>query len=158
MPAREETHVNDQEVLFNRTGIMINPEMSAALIDGAKKSPPSTEGDGAEMAAERADYSEEGLPIGSNPVVVGEAISADQEPSADADRNGCDDTAPEEQAVADDVTVLSFDCPTGAEAELYRVEGGGHSWPGSQSRRANKNPSQAINANDRMWDFFSLFK
>lgn len=86
MPAREETHVNEQEVLFNRTGIMINPEMSAALIDGAKKSPPSTEGDGAEMAAERADYSDEGLPIGSNPVVVGEAISADQEPSADADR------------------------------------------------------------------------
>ena len=42
-----------------------------------------------------------------------------------------------------------------APVELCVTESGGHSWPGSQSRRANKSPSQAIRANDRMWDFFS---
>lgn len=42
-----------------------------------------------------------------------------------------------------------------APVELCVTEAGGHSWPGSQSRRANKSPSQAIRANDRMWDFFS---
>jgi polyhydroxybutyrate depolymerase len=75
-----------------------------------------------------------------------------------ADRNGCDDTAPEEQAVADDVTVLSFDCPTGAEAELYRVEGGGHSWPGSQLLAGVENivghTTMSISANEVMWEFF----
>ena len=39
--------------------------------------------------------------------------------------------------------------------ELCVTETGGHSWPGTQSRRANKTPSQAISANDRMWAFFS---
>jgi len=42
-----------------------------------------------------------------------------------------------------------------APVEVCITEAGGHSWPGSQTRRANKNPSQAISANDRMWDFFS---
>lgn len=42
-----------------------------------------------------------------------------------------------------------------APVELCVTEGGGHSWPGSTSRRANKTPSQAISANDRMWAFFS---
>ena len=42
-----------------------------------------------------------------------------------------------------------------APVELCVTETGGHSWPGSHARRANKNPSQAISANDLMWDFFS---
>lgn len=45
-----------------------------------------------------------------------------------------------------------------APVELCVTESGGHSWPGSQSRRANKSPSQAISANDRMWDFFSSLR
>ena len=45
-----------------------------------------------------------------------------------------------------------------APVELCVTESGGHSWSGSASRRANKNPSQAIDANDRMWDFFSSLK
>lgn len=44
--------------------------------------------------------------------------------------------------------------PRGAPVQLCVTETGGHSWPGSQSRRANKSPSQAISANDLMWDFF----
>jgi len=75
-----------------------------------------------------------------------------------ADRNGCADTAPEDQAVADDVTVLSFDCPAGADAELYRVEGGGHSWPGSEVLANVENivghTTMSISANEVMWKFF----
>lgn len=42
-----------------------------------------------------------------------------------------------------------------APVELCVSDTGGHSWPGTQSQRANKAPSQAISANDRIWDFFS---
>jgi polyhydroxybutyrate depolymerase len=45
-----------------------------------------------------------------------------------------------------------------APVELCVTDSGGHSWPGSQSRRADKSPSQAISANDVMWDFFSSLK
>ncbi len=75
-----------------------------------------------------------------------------------AGRNGCDDAAPEEEAVADDVTVLSFACPVGAEAELYRVEGGGHSWPGSEFLANVEDvvghTTMSISANEVMWEFF----
>jgi polyhydroxybutyrate depolymerase len=75
-----------------------------------------------------------------------------------AGRNGCDDAVPEKEAVADDVTLLSFACPRGAEAELYRVEGGGHSWPGS-AFLANVEDivgrtTMSISANEVMWAFF----
>ena len=75
-----------------------------------------------------------------------------------AGRNGCDDAAQEEEAVADDVTLVSFACPEGAEAELYRVEGGGHSWPGSEFLANVENivghTTMSISANEVMWDFF----
>jgi len=74
-----------------------------------------------------------------------------------AGRNGCDDAAPTE-AVADDVTVLSFACPAGVEAELYRVDGGGHSWPGSEFLANVENvvghTTMSISANEVMWEFF----
>ena len=44
------------DVLCNRTGIMTHPELSAELIEGAKNTSPSSQGDGAQMAASRADY------------------------------------------------------------------------------------------------------
>ena len=47
-----------------------------------------------------------------------------------AQRNHCEGKATEKQLAAD-VTELTFACPAGAEVELYRVDGGGHSWPGS---------------------------
>ena len=75
-----------------------------------------------------------------------------------AGRNGCDDAAPDEEAVADDVTLLSFACPAGAEAELYRVEDGGHSWPGSEFLANVENivghTTMSISANEVMWEFF----
>ena len=60
--------------------------------------------------------------------------------------------------LSDDVTVLSFACPAGAEAELYRVEGGGHSWPGSELLANAENivghTTMSISANEVMWEFF----
>ncbi len=46
--------------------------------------------------------------------------------------------------------------PGGAPVQLCVTESGGHSWPGAKNGRKGKEPpSQAINANDVMWAFFS---
>jgi polyhydroxybutyrate depolymerase len=45
--------------------------------------------------------------------------------------------------------------PGGAPVQLCVTETGGHSWPGGSKDRGNEPPSQAIRANDLMWDFFS---
>jgi rubrerythrin len=71
-----ETHEMDvlsdskQEILGNRTGIMTNPELSIEMIEGAKQTTPSSQGDGTELASVRSEYIEEGVPIGSSPVMV----------------------------------------------------------------------------------------
>ena len=59
-----------QEILGNRTGIMTNPELSIELIEGAKQTVPSSQGDATELASVRSEYIEEGVPIGSPPVMV----------------------------------------------------------------------------------------
>ena len=72
-------------------------------------------------------------------------------------RNGCD-PAPGETPVAADVTLIAFDCPPGAEVELYRVTDGGHSWPGSpfsvQVEAAIGRTTMSVSANELIWDFF----
>lgn len=45
-------------------------------------------------------------------------------------------------------------CDGGAEVRLCVTERGGHSWPGGQKSRGEA-PSQALSANDAMWEFFS---
>lgn len=70
---------------------------------------------------------------------------------------GIDKARPDAKRV---VTVPGATCdlhpagPHGAPVELCVTETGGHSWPGTPSRRANKSPSMAISANDLMWEFF----
>jgi polyhydroxybutyrate depolymerase len=74
-----------------------------------------------------------------------------------AQRNGCS-TAPAEQSVAADVTLFHFSCPKGAEVELFRVNGGGHSWPGSAFSRSIADTvgptTTSIDANSLIWNFF----
>jgi rubrerythrin len=71
-----ETHEMDvlsdskQEILGNRTGIMTNPELSIEMIEGAKQTVPTSQGDATEMAAVKTEYIEEAVPIGSSPVMV----------------------------------------------------------------------------------------
>jgi polyhydroxybutyrate depolymerase len=78
--------------------------------------------------------------------------------SADwAERNGCEPEPIEEQ-IERDVTFITFDCPPGAEVELYAVDGGGHSWPGSEFsvliEPAVGHTTFSISANEVMWEFF----
>ena len=74
-----------------------------------------------------------------------------------ADRNGCQ-TTPIESTVTADVTLITFDCPAGAEVELYRVTDGGHSWPGSEFSKKIVSivgkTTDTISANELMWAFF----
>ena len=50
---------------------------------------------------------------------------------------------------------VSAHCAGGTQVELCVTETGGHSWPGGSKPRAGKaEVSQAIKANDVMWDFF----
>lgn len=74
-----------------------------------------------------------------------------------AQRNDCEPAAEEEQ-VADDVTLIGFDCPSGSTTELYRVDGGGHTWPGSEFSDQIEDivgpTTFSIDANEIMWDFF----
>jgi polyhydroxybutyrate depolymerase len=74
-----------------------------------------------------------------------------------AKRNGCG-TKPTESKLTSDVTRIVFPCPSGAEVELDRITGGGHSWPGSAFSAVIVGvvgkTTMTISANDRMWQFF----
>jgi len=45
-------------------------------------------------------------------------------------------------------------CADGSRVQLCMTDDGGHSWPGGRKDRAAEAPSQALSANDVMWDFF----
>lgn len=48
-------------------------------------------------------------------------------------------------------------CRDGVAVQLCVTDAGGHSWPGAaQVRRGKEAASQALSANDVMWDFFEL--
>lgn len=73
-------------------------------------------------------------------------------------RNGCDTDEAATERIGDDVVRLSFACPAGAEVEWYRVDGGGHSWPGSEFSQNIEDivgaTTYTISANEVMWEFF----
>ncbi len=72
-------------------------------------------------------------------------------------RNGCGRGA-KEHSVAADVVEVAYDCPPAAATELYRIEGGGHSWPGSDfSVSIGKivgKTTTSVSADEIMWKFF----
>jgi polyhydroxybutyrate depolymerase len=74
-----------------------------------------------------------------------------------AKRNGCSATTTD-ATIASDVTRITFTCPAGDEVVLYRVQGGGHAWPGSQLSKAMApavgRTTDSIDADEIMWDFF----
>lgn len=75
-----------------------------------------------------------------------------------AKRNGCKDGPPAEIEYTADVREVAFDCSAEVEVVLYRVNGGGHTWPGSQAMtRLAKTlgpTTMSISANEIMWEFF----
>jgi polyhydroxybutyrate depolymerase len=80
-----------------------------------------------------------------------------QEAAAWAKRNGC---APKTSTrpIARKVALLSWSCPHGANVELFRVQGGGHTWPGSKESAEVANllgpTTFEISADAQMWKFF----
>ena len=74
-----------------------------------------------------------------------------------AKRNGCD-PRPAPHTIAADVTRITWKCPPGAEVELYRVRGGGHTWPGSAFTTAAASilgrTTHSISADAILWRFF----
>lgn len=73
-----------------------------------------------------------------------------------ARRNRCAMT-PTESRVATDVTRIAYeDCASGAPAILYRIEGGGHTWPGGGHLPAwfTGPTTRTIDASSVMWEFF----
>jgi polyhydroxybutyrate depolymerase len=76
-----------------------------------------------------------------------------------ADRNGCEGE-PEEAPVANDVTRITYACPPGADVELYRVRGGGHTWPGSDGTASFEyvagTTTFSVDATELIWEFFTV--
>ena len=75
-----------------------------------------------------------------------------------AGRNGCDAT-PRIEEVADDVQRFTWTgCGGGADVQLYVIEGGGHSWPGSEvsvAAEAMIGPTtRSVRADELIWEFF----
>jgi polyhydroxybutyrate depolymerase len=72
-----------------------------------------------------------------------------------AARNGCSAT-PAVTFQRGQVTGQTWgNCREGAEVVLYTVEGGGHSWPGSNIAPQSGITTQDINATDFIWTFFA---
>jgi polyhydroxybutyrate depolymerase len=71
-----------------------------------------------------------------------------------AERNGCD-PEPTEIVEVETVTREAWtNCEQGADVVLYRIDGMGHYWPGSDL--LPEFGTQAISATDIMWDFFMV--
>jgi len=74
-----------------------------------------------------------------------------------AQRNGCSAQMTRTR-IASQVTLLSWSCPHHANVELFRIQGGGHAWPGStESAEISKvigYTTFQISADAEMWSFF----
>lgn len=73
-----------------------------------------------------------------------------------AARDGCAPT-PTTRVVAKNVALISYTCPGSNAVELYRIRGGGHTWPGSAlSAKATTlgYTTMAISADRIIWNFF----
>lgn len=81
----------------------------------------------------------------------------DEQVSTWASRNGCAPD-PTETRVGTAVTHRSYDCPDGAQVTLYVVEGGGHTWPGSEFSSTIESVTGPvtfeIDWNVLLWEFF----
>ena len=76
--------------------------------------------------------------------------------AASARRNGCA-VNPVESAVAADVVRIEYrNCTDDADVVLYRIDGGGHTWPGGEPlpKWLAGTTSHGVNATAEMWKFF----
>jgi polyhydroxybutyrate depolymerase len=78
-----------------------------------------------------------------------------------AEIDGCDVASAADERVSDEVVHRTYDCPEDAPVEFYIVEGGGHSWPGSEFSRSIAQvvgpTTTDIDASAEAWAFFQRF-
>ena len=56
-----QTEITETELFLNQTGVMANPDLAAELIQGAKKTIPSSESDGEQVEANQGGLFEGGI-------------------------------------------------------------------------------------------------
>ncbi len=72
--------------------------------------------------------------------------------------NECGD--PTDERVGESIVRRSWDCPRGAEVVFYMIEGGGHTWPGSDGltneaiARLVGPTTFEVDATESTWEFF----
>lgn len=78
-----------------------------------------------------------------------------------AETDGCSDAAPSDEDLTETVMLRTYDCPPEGAVEFAVVDGGGHSWPGSEFSQQVANAvgttDTSIDANELIWAFFQRF-
>jgi len=94
---------------------------------------------------------------------VGDGVSNHYNPPIDsvqnawAVKNGCTIVNDTLYSGSDYTQIRWSDCDCMYEQQFYITTDGGHSWPGGMQTSIGDPPSEFINANDLMWDFFQLY-
>lgn len=94
--------------------------------------------------------------LGSNVPQSTKGPSIPKTTAAWAARDGCAATSTT-RAFAKNVALISYACPNGATVSLYRIRGGGHTWPGSVLDSKTDTlgaTTMAISADKIIWSFF----
>jgi len=105
--------------------------------------PPGTKGNLSRLLGDNAPQSTKGP-------------SVPKTTAAWAKRDGCASSSTT-RVVAKNVALISYACPNGATVSLYRIRGGGHTWPGSVAdtkAKALGATTMAISADKIIWSFF----
>jgi polyhydroxybutyrate depolymerase len=114
----------------------------------AAKNLPAPDGNGT-IGSNLSSKVDGGIQLNDLPVPVNEARWAA--------RNGCA-KSPTTTTAAKGVTLIAYKCPGNATVELYRENGDGHVWAGSEAMldiTSTVGPTTfAISANQLMWKFF----
>ena len=94
---------------------------------------------------------------GQLPKASSKGPSVPETMQAIARRNSCN-AKQLQKRVSSDVTRISYECSKSRDVALYRVTGGGHTWPGSafsqQIESVVGKTTMTISANEIMWRFF----
>jgi polyhydroxybutyrate depolymerase len=109
------------------------------------------------------DVAVAGLPLPDGAGTIGDIrpspeLSIPQVMAWWARQSGCD-TSPSRRRVAADTVRLRFGCPEPAGIELYRIDGGGHTWPGRDIQGTGDTvvrpgPRSPLVTNELIWRFF----
>jgi polyhydroxybutyrate depolymerase len=74
--------------------------------------------------------------------------------------NGCEPD-PDDTELSDTALLRTFDCPAEGAVEFIVLEGGGHTWPGSELSVSLEGVMGAtdltVSANELIWAFFQRF-